>query len=173
MKKHRVLFLGIIALLILSSCVQLAKSSSLDNYLITDVPMIYTEFLIFPQKEKLESISVNQYKSESISTLLFDDAYFLLSCTYTKQQYEQELLRFEKIGAEYHSDLFQYPSYVMLYYQKYYEYVLLDAENNAMIYVAAQSSNFKSDSASRLLEDFPDEYLPINNSGPEICKYDL
>ena len=135
--------------------------------------MVYTEFLVFPQKEMLELSSVNQYQSESVSTFLFDDTYFMLSCTYSAHQYNQELLRLKEIGAEYHSDIFNYPSYIMLFYANYYEYALLDSPNNTIIYVAAQTTDFSFGSTPHILKDFPSEYLPIYPLEIDICKYNL
>lgn len=159
-------------LLCVSACASTSQSSSLDEYLETDIPLLYSEFALFPQKESLELCRVNQYQSTSVSHLLFDDVYFLLNCTYTPQQFEQEILRFEQAGAEYHDDLFNYPAYVMVFYSPYYEYALLDAENCTIIYVSANASDFAPDSPLDILKDFPQQYLPVNIPEIEICKYD-
>lgn len=158
-------------LIILSGCAKTQTTASLNDYLEPNVPMSYTEFWLFPTKESLVQCTVNQYRSDSASTLLFDDVYLLLSCTYSQEQYDRELSRLEDIGAVYRDDLFQYPAYVMIFYYGHYEYALLDTENNTVIYIAAQTTDFEGQSPDKALTDFPSKYYPVKLPQEDICVY--
>lgn len=166
MKKLLSLGLAVLCLLAcLTACTQTSTSNSLDEYMNANVPVIHSEFDIFPARNALDLCVVNNYRYVSKSTLFFDDLYFLLSCTYTPEQYETELLRLQQTGAEYENTLFSLPAYVMLFSGKCYEYALLDEEHHTVIYVYAQTGGWE------YLDDFPAEYLPKNATGTDICKY--
>ncbi len=171
MKRLCSAFLFVCLLFSLTSCTKTVHYDSLENYLVYDVPLIYEELLLFPDKEKLTSCAVNEYQSTSVSTLLFDDIYFLLNCTYSPHEYEQELIRFHQLDAEYREDLFRIPAYVMLFSGHCYEYALLDSSNHTIIYVYAFTADFESDNSLRILKDFPEEYRPVTSPNTDICKY--
>jgi hypothetical protein len=164
MKKAVFFCVAIVLLFTLSACQKTRRTDTLDQYLKAEVPLIYSEFLSFPMKDFLEDCTVNEYTCVSKSTLLFDDVYFLLSCTYTSQQYEEEIQRLASIGAEYRDDLFGHPAYVMLLYADYYEYAIVDEQNKTIVYIHAETADWT------VFDGFPKEYLP-NNTDCEICKY--
>ena len=153
-------------------CTQIRRTESLDDYLKPDVPMSYSEFLLFPIRAALEECTVNRYRSVSMSDLLFDDNYLLLSCTYTQQQYDKEIERFEAIGAAYREDLFRYPAYVALFTTHSYEYALLDEEDLTIIYIAAHTIDFESSSSDKQHKDFPAQFAPVRIPQKSICIYD-
>ncbi len=169
MKKVLALLLAV-CLFSLSGCGYTRRTESLDDYLQPQVPMSFSEFLIFPIRAALDECTVNQYRSVSVSTLMFDDNYLLLSCTYTPQQYDEEISRFQGIGAEYREDLFHYPAYVTLFRTHNYEYALLDEDNLTMIYIAAHTADFEG--GHNQLEDFPSQFAPIKFSGVDILIYE-
>lgn len=172
MKKLVALTLLLCLLVTLSGCVQNHRTTSLEDYLQPAVPMIWTEFLLFPVRADLEKCTVNQYCSESVSTLLFDDAYILLSCTYTKQQFEDEIARFEGVGAHYREDLFRLPGYVAVFDPHSYEYALLDEERLTITYIAAYTVDFSTESTNQMLKNFPTEFAPVKTDGVDIHIYD-
>lgn len=172
MKKLIAFALLICITLSLSGCVNTSRTTSLDDYLQPAVPMIWTEFLLFPVRADLEKCTVNQYCSESVSTLLFDDAYILLSCTYTRQQYEEEITRFEGIGAHYREDLFRFPGYVAVFDPHSYEYALLDEEHLTITYIAAYTVDFSTESTNQMLKNFPAQFAPVKTDGVDIHIYD-
>lgn len=171
MKKQVAIVLVLCLLVCLSGCWQTRRTESLDDYLQPGVPMSHTEFLLFPVRAALEECTVNQYRSESVSSLMFDDNYLLLSCTYTQQQYEEEVSRLENLGAEYRDDLFRFPAYVTVFYTHNYEYALLDEDNLTVTYIAAHTIDFENDVNEDQLKDFPPQFAPIKFSGVDICIY--
>lgn len=156
----------------LSGCVRTRITESLEDYLQPNVPMIETEFLLFPVRAALDACTVNQYRSESVTTLLFDDIYILLSCTYTQQQYDEEIARIEGIGAHYREDLFRYPAYVAVFDGKSYEYVLLDEEKLTLIYIAAYTTDFYTELDDKMMKSFPTQFAPLETDGIDIRIYD-
>lgn len=171
MKRWISLLLLFCILVTLSGCGLTRRTESLDEYLKPQVPMSHTEFLLFPVRAALKDCTVNRYRSVSVSTLMFDDNYLLLSCTYTQQQYEEELSRLENIGAEYREDLFRSPAYVTVFYTHNYEYALLDGENLTITYIAAHTVDFENDVNEDQLKDFPPQFAPIKFDGVDICIY--
>ena len=166
MKKLLSLGLAVLCLLAcLTACTQTSTSNSLDEYMTANVPVIYSDFDIFPARNALDLCVVNNYRYVSKSTLFFDDLYFLLSCTYAPEQYETELLRLRQTNAEETESIFSLPAYVMLLSGNCYEYALLDEQNNTIVYVYAQTADWE------VFDDFPAEYLPKNATGTDICKY--
>lgn len=172
MKKLIAFALLICITLSLSGCVKNHRTTSLDDYLQPAVPMIWTEFLLFPVRAALEECTVNQYCAESVSTLLFDDAYILLSCTYTRQQYDEQIARFEGIGAHYREDLFRFPGYVAVFDSHSYEYALLDEEHLTITYIAAYTVDFSTESTNQMLKNFPAQFAPVKTDGVDIHIYD-
>lgn len=172
MKKLIAVILLLCLLVTLSGCVKNHRTTSLDDYLQPAVPMIWTEFLLFPVRADLEKCTVNQYCAESASTLLFDDAYILLSCTYTQQQFEDEIARFEGVGAHYREDLFCFPGYVAVFDHDSYEYALLDEERLTITYIAAYTVDFSTESTNQMLKNFPAEFAPVKTDGVDIHIYD-
>ena len=172
MKKLIAVLLLACILVSLSGCTKTQRTESLDDYLQPQVPMIWTEFLLFPVRAALDECTVNQYCSESVSTLLFDDAYILLSCTYTQQQYDEEIARFEGVGAHYREDLFKSPAYVAVFDAKSYEYALLDAEKLTVTYIAAYTTDFGSNGTYQMLKNFPAQFAPVKFPGTDIHIYD-
>lgn len=171
MKMKVLMAWSLLLLIVLSGCSQ--KRSDLGDYLVADVPMIYESFLLFPERESLNSCSVEQYQSETYSTLMFDDIYFLLRCGYSEAQMEQELERFRGLGAEYNEDLFMYPAYVMLFDGQNYEYALIDEGTGQIVYVAAMTVDFEvgSELYGRVHKDFPADYRPVKRPDEAINKY--
>ena len=139
--------------------------NKLEDYLHTNVPLTYSEHRLFPDKLDLSEESVNYYKSESKSSFLFDDIYFLLSCTYSQEEYLNEINRLANTGAEFQENLFAFPSYVIVFYNNYYEYALLDFEKKSVIYIHAETADWET------FDAFPDEYRPINTPPADICHY--
>ena len=172
MKKLIAFALLICITLSLSGCTQVRRTESLDDYLKPDVPMPYSEFLLFPIRAALEECTVNQYRSVSVSDLMFDDNYLLLSCAYTQQQYDEEIARFEAIGAQYRDDLFRYPAYVTLFMTHSYEYALLDEEKQTITYIAAHTIDFESGQSEKVHKDFPAQFAPVNIPQETFCIYD-
>lgn len=171
MKKILPLVLVFCMLLSMSGCTKTRITESLDDYLQPAVPMIETEFLLFPVRSALEECTVNKYRSESVSTLLFDDVYILLSCTYTRQQYDDEIARFEGIGAYYREDLFRFPAYVAAFLGKSYEYALLDEEKLTVTYIAAYTTDFYTET-DKMMKSFPAQFAPLKTDGVELRIYD-
>ena len=150
---------------LLSGCSVKKLADFRENYLQAYASVVFPDYALFPQKEALSDTVVNDYQSVTISTLFFDDVYFLLSCTYSDSEFNQEVDRLQTTGAEYRKDLFRYPAYVMLYSGIYYEYALVEEQTNAIVYVYVQGSFV-------LLEDFPVEYRPHNAKNVDICHYE-
>ena len=168
-KVSRFLFIIVLIVLLglLPACVSTRTYESTDDYLRTDVPVTYSEHAIFPDKEMLADTKVELYRSESQSTLLFDDIYFLLKCTYSQESFQQEIKRIEELGAEYEETHFLYPAYVMLFhFDRYYEYALVDIESCSIVYVSAEVSNWKT------FSDIPSEYLPVTQEDLDVCVYE-
>ena len=153
-------------------CSRTQCTESLEDYLQPSVPMIFAEFLLFPVRAELAKCTVNQYRSESVSTLLFDDIYILLSCTYTQSQYDGEIARFEGVGAHYREDLFRCPAYVAVFSPRSYEYVLMDEETLTITYIAAHTTDFDSENPEKTLKNFPTEFAPVKTSDVDIYIYD-
>lgn len=172
MKKIITLIVCCCLMLGLCSCKKTTRSVSLEDYLESSVPLIYSELLIFPSREGLEESTVETYQSTTVETLLFDDVYFLLRCNYSSQKYEQEVLRIKELGAQYQDKLFQYPSYVMLFSSDFYEYALLDADNYSIVYVYAMTTDFNASESIQILGDFPKDYLPIARPETDIIVYE-
>ena len=172
MKKLIGFALVICLLSTLSGCWYTRRTESLDDYLQPKAPMSHEDFILFPLRSALDECTVNLYRCVSISDLLFDDSYILLSCTYTREQYEEEVARLEGIGAEYREDLFRYPAYIAVFYTHTYEYALLDDKNLSIHYVAADTIDFERDDNSKVQTDFPQSLAPIRFEGVDICIYD-
>lgn len=172
MKKIISLFTALLLVLSLSGCVNKKVSDSLDTYLEMDVPLINDNLSIFPEKSALETVQVERYHSLSASTLLFDDAYLLLECSYTPEQYEQEIHRLKNLGAFYREDLFYQPAYVMLFCNDYYEYALVDNERLCVVYIYAMTPRLGADNSVSMLTDFPTEYYPIAQPEEDIDVYE-
>ena len=148
----------------LSSCTH-KTTNTLEDYLHTNVPLVYSEHRLFPDKSDLSEESINCYRSESKSSFLFDDIYFLLSRTYSQEEYLIEISRLANTGAEFQENLFAFPAYVFVFYNNYYEYALLDSEKITVIYIHAETADWE------IFADFPDEYRPINSPPADICHY--
>ena len=159
-------FVTICSMLSLASCTYFESTYSLDDYLTTNVPLTYSEYVLFPDNKFLTMDVVNCYQSETITSLFFDDVYFLLNCTYTESDYQKELIRMQECSAEYRDDIFLYPAYVMLCYGNYYEYALLDSQTNTIIYISAETANFD------YFKNFPPNYQPFDGNKIDICRYD-
>lgn len=149
----------------LSACSCTTYTESISDYLVTDVPLSYPECVLFPQKDAVSDGNIIVYQSESKSTFMYDDVYFLLTCTYSDDVYKNEVARFETYGAEYNGDLFGFPAYVMLFSGDNYEYALLDYQNNIITYVSAQTADWA------YLKSFPEQYLPAAKEKINICCY--
>ena len=149
----------------LNGCTVTKSNNYVTDYLKADVPIIYPQFSIFPQKESLSNTIVNEYQSITVSSLVFDDICFWLSCTYSDSQFCNEIERIQANQAEYREDIFQFPAYVMLYTGNYYEYALLEPQKNTIIYVYAQTADFD------IFKSFPTEYYPNTNVEIDICHY--
>ena len=149
----------------LSACSGTTYTESILDYLVTDVPLSYPEHILFPQREAIFDNNIIVYQSESNSTLMYDDIYFLLTCTYSDDVYEDEVARFKICGAEYNEDLFEFPAYVMLLCGDNFEYALLDDQNNTITYVSAQTADWE------YLKSFPERYLPAVREEINICHY--
>lgn len=152
-------------LITFTTCQRTIVSDEIEEYLISNVPLIYPDLLTFPAEETLTSCVINNYTHKSKSTLFYDDVYFYLCCTYTTQQYEEEVSRLKHIGAEYSENVFNYPAYIMLLYDKFYEYAILDDNNQTIVYIHAEVADWKN------FSNFPSEYLPSKNINIEVCKY--
>lgn len=135
------------------------------------MPVSYPEFHLFPVQSALDECTVNLYRNVSVSTLMFDDSYLLLSCTYTPRQYEEELSRLENLGAEYREDLFHFPAYVTVFYTHTYEYALLNPEQLTVTYVYAQTIDFENNVNEDQLKDFPSQFAPVKFQDVNICVY--
>lgn len=150
----------------MNACASTSYTDDLSNYLTSDVPLLFAEQMIFPDKQWLTDESVNLYTAESKSTLMYDDMYFLLDCTYSEIEYINEIKRIADCGAIYREDLFQFPAYIMLFAGSCYEYVLLNESDNQLIYVYAQTADWK------VFNHFPERYVPIASVVMEICQYE-
>lgn len=171
MSEQELTFFSIIGIIILLSfltaCVSTHIYESIDDYLKTDVPLTYPEHAVFPDEKLLDDVTVEFYQSESQSTFLFDDVYFLLKCTYSQESFQQEIKRLEEIGAVYEDTWFVLPAYIALFRSdRYYEYALVDTENYTIVYVSAEVSDWQT------FSDIPDEYLPVMQGDLGICIYD-
>lgn len=170
---HKKTFIAwfLLALTLLSGCSQ--KTLDLADYLLPNVPMMYEQFSLFPEREALRYCTVERYQSETFSSVMFDDIYFLLRCGYSGFQMEQELQRLQELGAEYREDLFAYPGYVMLFDGQNYEYALIDEGASEIIYIAAMTVDFEvgSELYGSIYGDFPDSYRPIGKPDGAIDKY--
>ena len=149
----------------LSACSGTTYTESISDYLATDISLSYPEHILFPQKEALSDESIIVYQSESKSTLMYDDVYFMLTCIYSDNMYENEVARFEACGAKYNENLFNIPAYVMLFSGDNYEYALLDDQNNTITYVSAQTADWG------FLKSFPEQYIPTVRETANICCY--
>ena len=138
----------------MSGCLRVKRTEDLSDYLHTKVPLHY-DHVLFPDKDQIPTNGVKLYRSESISSLMFDDIYFLLSCSYTDDAYASELERIKSCGAEYQQDLFARPAYVMVFSGNCFEYVLQHTEDNTLIYVYAQTADWN------IFDNFPKEYRPL------------
>ena len=163
--KFKFLCIVICLMLGLSACSGTTYTESILDYLVTDVPLSYPEHVLFPQREAISDKNIVVYQSESKSTFMYDDVYFLLTCTYSDNVYEDEVARFETCGAEYNENLFNLPAYVMLFSGDNYEYALLDDQNNMITYVSAQTADWG------FLKSFPEQYLPTVEERANICCY--
>lgn len=163
--KFKYLCIVLCFMLGLSACSGTTYTESILDYLVTDVPLSYPEHILFPQREAIFDENIIVYQAESKSTFMYDDVYFLLTCTYSDNVYADEVVRFEECGAEYNEDLFDFPAYVMLFSGDNYEYALLDNQNNIITYVSAQTANW------RFLKSFPKQYLPAVKERINICHY--
>ncbi len=158
---------GIFILLsLLCACGSTHIYESTGDYLKADVPLTYSEHAVFPDEEALNDATVDIYRSESQSTLLFDDIYFLLKCTYSQESLQQEIARIEETGAVYKEEPFSLPAYIVQFRSdRYYEYALIDTENCSIIYVSAEISDWE------IFPNFPAKYLPITQEDLGICIY--
>ena len=150
--------------LLLSGCVK-SSNDYVNDYLKIDVPLIYSDFSIFPSSETICNATINEYQSITKSTLMFDDVIVWLGCTYSDLEYDYEIERIQSNNAEYREDIFQFPAYVMLYSGKDYEYALLMPEKNTIVYVFAQTVDLN------YFESFPKVYYPNTNKEIDICHY--
>lgn len=163
--KFKFLCIIICFMLGLSACSSTTYTESILDYLVTDVPLSYPEHILFPQREAISNENIIMYQSESKSTFMYDDVYFLLTCTYSNNVYEDEVARFERCGAEYNEEMFVFPAYVMLLWGDNYEYALLDDQNNTITYVSAQTADWG------FFKSFPERYLPAVREKVNICHY--
>lgn len=163
-QKLRLMCIALCLTVLLSGCMSTVSTEDMGDYLRADVSLGY-DHVLFPDEEALSAATVNLYRSETKSTLLFDDIYFLLSCTYSSEAYTNEIERIVGCGAEYREDLFDNPAYVMLLSGDDYEYVLTGTEENTLVYVYAQTADWS------IFDNFPAEYLPLTGSTANICQY--
>ncbi len=151
---------------LLCACGSTHIYESKSDYLKADVPLTYSEHAVFPDEKALNDTTVEFYRSESRSTFLFDDIYFLLKCTFSQESLQQEIRRIEKTGAVYNEEPFSLPAYIVQFRSdRYYEYALIDTENCSIIYVSAEISDWE------MFPNFPAEYLPITQEDLGICVY--
>ena len=139
---------------------------SIDDYPEQPVPLLYDDLLVFPDKKLFSECTVNQYRSVVKSALLLDEVYILLDCTYSAEQYQQEIQRLIEINAVYRKDIFEHPAYIMVLLDSgFYEYAIVDEENRQIAYVYAEVALWSR------FEDFPGEYLPGDITGIDIDQY--
>lgn len=162
----KVILVCVVLTLAMNGCASRQHTDNMSNYLSTDVPLLFDEQRLFPDVDFLTDETVKQYLSESVSTFMFDDMFFLLRCVYSEAEYSEEVNRIVDSGAVFCEDFFQFPAYVMLFTGKCYEYVLINAAENELIYVYAQTAGWE------YFENFPDLYIPLSPTNREICQYE-
>lgn len=124
---------------------------------------LFSPLLVFPEKIADSAQDVEYYYRCACDAL--DNTYEVyLKCTYDKDTYEDEVKRLSQIRTTegkvekyiaYTEERFVYPAYVAIY-DDYdcYEYALVNAEKNQIVYVYDQIKN---------LEDFLDsQYIPVD-----------
>lgn len=113
---------------------------------------------IFPSDQLIARAVDTDYHHLYRYSLLDDELFTRLSCTYSAADYAAEVERFEAMGATYEEDLFSLPAYVwMLHDPDNSEYVLLEQGTRTIHYIACQFD----DLAERALPRgwYPDESL--------------
>lgn len=162
----KVILICVVLTLAMNGCASRQHTDNMSNYLSTDVPLLFDEQRLFPDVDFLTDETVKQYLSESVSTFMFDDMFFLLRCVYSEAEYSEEVNRIVDSGAVFCEDVFQFPAYVMLISRNCYEYALINEPENEIIYVYAQTAGWE------YFESFPDIYIPVFPTNYEICQYE-
>lgn len=110
-----------------------------------------------------------------MNTFMDPTCQIYLSCTYDTETYQKEVERLSQINYEmngaiksikYEEDIFAYPAYVSMYqWESCYEYALVDAEEQKIVYVFLQG-------IPEWMLAFDEEYSPyyINQEGKELEK---
>lgn len=164
--KVKTILVCVILVLTMNACASTHYTDNISNYLFTDIPLLFDEQRTFPDVESLTDERVKHYSTESVSTFMFDDMYFLLSCTYSEPEFSEEIKRIADCGAIYSEDFFRFPAYIMLFSGNCYEYVLINTLENELIYVYAQTAGWE------YFEYFPNIYIPLSPTNHEICQYE-
>lgn len=152
-------------MVVLCACMRTSSTEDMSDYLQADVPLLMDRLALFPEEKALSEEAIRHYRAENKSSLLFDDMFFLLSCTYPDAEYANEEQRLIDSGAEYRDDLFCTPAYVMIFTDGCYEYALLDPASNTIIYVYAQTADWN------IFNDFPEQYIPTVDIAEDIFRY--
>ena len=151
-----------------------------DGHIDLEKEELYSEsgLYVFPENIS-NAIDVDYFYYSGVDNHSISQYLIYAAVTYSKEDYECEKERLAKIKCDvvvdndgtvvtnsimYSEELFKYPSYVAVYASNLcYEYVLLDEENNQMIYIFSKLKDAQG--------IIPQIYLPTEINGIEM--YDI